>query len=134
MTEVLELFAADEVTPVPGAPPVVAGLVHRRGAAVPVVHLPHPFRQGAAVRAGQALLLVEHGGTTCALPVDEALGIRELDPDAAAPATSRIPWIRARHEVDGVGTPVHVVDLGVLVETWRQAVAAQGATVSGGAP
>ena len=33
-----------------------------------------------------------------------------------------------------MGTPVHLVDLGALVDAWREAVATQGATVTGGAP
>lgn len=125
LESVIELFAADEVTPVPAAPPLVAGLVHRRGTVAPVTHLPPPLGPGGPVGAGQSLLLVASETARVALPVEQVVGMHTLDPDAASPARPRAPWIAARHEIDGFDAPVHLLDLDALVGYWASTVASE---------
>lgn len=75
------------ISPLPGAPPGVLGAIDVRGTAVPVLDL--RGRLGlpeAAPDPDAALVLVRTSRRLVALPVDEALGVRVVDPDAITPA------------------------------------------------
>ncbi|MBI5278113.1 MAG: chemotaxis protein CheW [Burkholderiales bacterium] len=71
---------AVEVTPLPGAPPVVVGVIDVAGCVVPVLCL----RQRLGLRRREIapsdqLLIARMGRRTVALPIDEAQGVIECD-------------------------------------------------------
>ncbi len=88
------------VTPLPGAPPVVAGVVSLHGQVVPVFDLRRrlgcPAREPALT---DHLLVARAGARRVALPVDEVLGVLAVDaaaitpPDAVLPAPERLAGI-----------------------------------------
>ena len=74
------------VAPRPGAPPVIEGIVHVRGEAIPVVDLAE--RLGLPPRPllspEEHLVVLSAGGRTVAVRVDEAEELMELDARAIA--------------------------------------------------
>jgi purine-binding chemotaxis protein CheW len=68
---VREVAAAALVTPVPTAPPRLAGLTQIRGQIVPVIQIV----DGRAPRPNDPLLLVELGPARAALLVDRVVGV-----------------------------------------------------------
>jgi len=78
------------VTPLPGAPGVVEGVVNLRGAIVPVFDLRRRLGLPArAVSAQQHLVFAEAGGRLVALRVDQADTLAEIADDAIAPPPAR---------------------------------------------
>lgn len=110
-------------TPVPGAPPVLPGIISQRGVVVPLVDLRVLLGLPAQPpdRATR-LVLVQHAGIDLALLVDAVHDLLHLadpfDPPPAghAPAGARI--------VDGVltydGRPLARIDLAALVATLQE--------------
>lgn len=85
LTHVREVQRAVAVTPLPGAPPVIEGVIDVRGTVVPVVDL--GVRLGVParpVRASQSLVLVWTGARTVALRVDGVHWLEALEPGAVA--------------------------------------------------
>jgi chemotaxis signal transduction protein len=74
---VREVAAAAGVTPVPTAPPPVAGLTQLRGQIVPVLDL--GADEPRAPRPNDPLVIVELGPARAALLVDRVIGIGVLD-------------------------------------------------------
>jgi chemotaxis signal transduction protein len=70
---VREVAQAAAVTPVPTAPPPVAGLTQVRGQILPVLDLTGPTPR--AVRPLDPLLIVELGAARAALRVDRVIGV-----------------------------------------------------------
>jgi purine-binding chemotaxis protein CheW len=78
--DVLHLDTFDGATPVPGAPPYVAGLVQTRGKLVPVVDLRARFGLAPAERTLDSRIVVVHVGTRVAgLLVDSAREVMQID-------------------------------------------------------
>lgn len=84
------------VEPLPGAPPVVEGVVLVRGEAVPVVDLaerlalpPRPV-----LSPDEHLLVLEAGGRTVAVRVDEAEELRDIDARLVARAVGLVASAR----------------------------------------
>ena len=74
------------IAPLPGAPPMVEGVVHVRGEAIPVLDLaerlalpPRPL-----LSPDEHLLVLDAGGRAIAVRVDEAEELREIDARAVA--------------------------------------------------
>ena len=65
-----EVAAAGWVTPVPTAPPLVAGVIQLRGQVLPVLDL---SQSGRPLRPEDSLLIVEYGPARAALRVLELL-------------------------------------------------------------
>ncbi len=86
-----EILRPQRVTPVPGAPPFVAGVLNLRGAIVPVLEARERLGAGPALNGRKARLLVcRIGPGKVALPVDAVSGIvrvrrSELRPPPATP-------------------------------------------------
>lgn len=80
------------VTPLPGAPPIVLGIVDLAGAVLPVIDLRlrfgHPPRD---LRLSDQLVIASTGQRTVALLVDTTIGVIEAAPEAYAPATDFLP-------------------------------------------
>ncbi|WP_159992982.1 chemotaxis protein CheW [Roseomonas sp. 18066] len=90
---VAELARPGALTRVPRAPDSLLGLMHRRGAVLPVVSLPALLRPGAPPPSGAAArLLVLQGDTPCALLVEAVEGLAAAD---AAPPLD-LPALLAR--------------------------------------
>ncbi len=119
VAHVVEFFGASVLTPVPTAPPEVAGVTWRRGRVLPVLHLPG---QTGRVSPGQSLLTLSVGDLHVALPIDRVLDLVDLDPDEAKPAGDAPSWVRALlrpPEASDVSGPVHLIDLEALVADWK---------------
>jgi purine-binding chemotaxis protein CheW len=71
-----EVANAGTVTPVPLAPPPIAGLTQVRGQILPVLELADPPR---TPRPNDALVVLEDGGVRAALLVDRVLGVDRGD-------------------------------------------------------
>jgi purine-binding chemotaxis protein CheW len=84
--DVLHLDTFDAATPVPGAPPYVAGLVQTRGKLVPVVDLRARFGLAPAERTIDSRVVVVRVGTRVAgLLVDSAREVMQIDEAACEP-------------------------------------------------
>ncbi|MGH7444628.1 MAG: chemotaxis protein CheW [Longimicrobiales bacterium] len=87
LTHVREVVRAVALTPLPGAPPVIEGVIDVRGAVVPVVNLGSRLGvETTPVRPSQALVLVWTGERLVALRVDRVEWIEPLDDDDVASA------------------------------------------------
>lgn len=81
--QVLHLESYDSATPVPGAPPYVAGLVQVRGRLVPVVDLRARFGLAPVPHSiDHRVVVVQVGARVAGLLVDSAREVLRLD-DAA---------------------------------------------------
>lgn len=106
--DVREVETRGELTPVPGAPAVVAGIRNLRGAVLPVVELAGALGLGAA--EGPVLVVAEADGLVAALAVGEVIGVEPLP--APLEAVDE-PGLRGRALVDG--ELVGVLDAGALL-------------------
>lgn len=84
--EVVQLESFTGATPVPGAPPFVAGLVQIRGRVVPAMDLRVRFGLPVAPRIlDTRVVLAEHEGRVVALIVDSSREVIALSPDQLEP-------------------------------------------------
>lgn len=77
-TRVREVAAVGALTPIPGAPPRIAGVVQLRGQILPVLVLRAPTEE-LAPRPDAPLVVVELGPYRAGLLVDEVEGVRERE-------------------------------------------------------
>ncbi len=75
VTQVREVFRAERVTHVPGAPALVRGIVNVRGAVVTVLDLAELLGAGRAVTS-TSIVLLEHGSRLIGLAVDAVCDVR----------------------------------------------------------
>jgi purine-binding chemotaxis protein CheW len=79
-TDVLHLDTYDAATPVPGAPPYVAGLMQTRGKLVPVVDLRARFGLAPIERTiDSRVVVVKVGARVAGLLVDSAREVIQID-------------------------------------------------------
>jgi len=87
LAHVREVQRAVAITPLPGAPPIIEGVIDVRGEVVPVVdvggRLGQPRR---VVQPSQSLVLVWTGERRVALRVDRVHWLEDLEDDAVASA------------------------------------------------
>jgi purine-binding chemotaxis protein CheW len=84
------------VSPLPGAPPILAGVINLHGSVVPVVDLRR--RLGSAAPAyglGAHLLLVTSARRRLALSTDQVLGVRTIPEDSVVPSGLVAPGLGA---------------------------------------
>lgn len=84
------------VSPLPGAPPIIAGVINLHGSVVPVVDLRR--RLGSAPRPyglGAHLLLVTSPRRRLALSADQVLGVRTIPEDSVVPSRLVAPGLGA---------------------------------------
>jgi purine-binding chemotaxis protein CheW len=80
--DVLQMETFSGTTPVPGAPPYVAGIVQVRGRVVPVVDLRVRLGLPAiSTTLDSRIVLVESGGRTVALLADSAREVVKVAPE-----------------------------------------------------
>ncbi len=81
--QVREVVRPTGLHPVPGAPPIQAGIVNVRGAIVTVLDL-QALRTGARAVTPGSIVLLQHGARAIGLAVDAVLDVRAADPSALA--------------------------------------------------
>ena len=116
---VVEVVPRVALRPVPGAPESLAGLLHYRGKAVPVVDLAikmgHP---GCGDRLNTRIILVEVGAASLiGLVAERVDDVREIDEDDEAMAGKRGDdgsFLGAVYQVDGA--LVQLIEPGPLVK------------------
>jgi purine-binding chemotaxis protein CheW len=81
-SDVLQMESFTGATRVPGTPPFVAGLVHIRGAVVPVIDLRLRFGLPSVARTLDTRVVIGRSGErTVGLVVDSAREVVQLDPE-----------------------------------------------------
>lgn len=87
VADVLRVVPAAAVAPLPGAPPVIDGVLDLRGRVVPVLSLRRRFGlPDRALRPDDVFVVAAVGGRVAALRADAALGIARVDPADVVPA------------------------------------------------
>ena len=118
---VREVVTLAYVTPVPTAPPAIAGAVNVRGTVTPVIDLAAALGAAAddadmrPARRGDGAVLVEGEGVTAAIRVANVETVTTLRESTTA-----------NHLDDGRGNPLPLIDVpGLLAELQTAATAAQ---------
>jgi purine-binding chemotaxis protein CheW len=87
IANVVEVVHAVAITPLPGAPLLVEGVVNVRGRIVPVLDTRSRFRQPPrALDPADHFIVATAGARTLALRVDRAVDLAVVDAAAAAPS------------------------------------------------
>jgi purine-binding chemotaxis protein CheW len=108
-----EIVRAVSVTPLPGGPAAVEGVINVRGSVVPVIDLRRALGlPPRGVALSDHLVILRSGTTPLALRVDRALEIRAAGADAAAKGGGRLVG------VDGGLVPVLEVRDFLAAEEW----------------
>lgn len=77
--QVREILISPPVSRVPGAKPWVTGIANVRGTLLPILDLQGFLSSRSTLRGRRTrVLVVEHGGVTAGLMVDEVLGLRHF--------------------------------------------------------
>lgn len=103
LSNVMEVLGNPKLTPVPGAPPSIAGVVQVRGEIRPVYNLPRELsRSENAEEWGGEIVLIRNAGQQFGIRVDEVEEIRSVSAeripgtgDASRPAapSPRVAWV-----------------------------------------
>jgi purine-binding chemotaxis protein CheW len=120
---VREVVRHRAITPVPGAPAALPGILSQRGAILPVVdmRLVLGFGQGSVSRATR-IVIVAHPDGDLALLVDAVLDLVMLPPDMIEPPPPALDPARARFLRGVARLDEHyliVIDLGELIAALR---------------
>ena len=132
-TQVVEVIAPRDLTPLPLVPDFLLGVVVHQGCIVPVFDLRRLMDlPGDARRAGEPVVVVEAEGIVFALRADAVPGTRrigaeELGPLPAGAAPNRGAWFRGLS-----ADRILVVDLAALAGDPRIAINDDGARARGG--
>ena len=105
---VREIIPARRATPLPGAPDFVRGLINLRGAIVTVVDLGRRLGESSGERADGSIILVEHGGRTMGLAVDEVRDVQPVD-------ARRIEAVSGDRALGGIVCGIGHLDDGVVL-------------------
>lgn len=112
---VREIVTMQKVTPLPGTPSYMEGMVNLRGRVVPVINLKE--RLGLSHPAGDTegrIMVVDLPGVSAGLTVDEVEAVLNLDPAVVEPPTDVL-----RERLQGVAGIAKVPDkLVVIVDLW----------------
>lgn len=106
-----------EITPLPQAPPIVLGVINLRGTVLPVVDLRRRFGLIPGEYGLSSHLLIAHSHRrTLALPVDEAVGVSTVSPEAVSPPEALFPGISQLSGVAACGAELlFIQDLDALL-------------------
>lgn len=111
-------------TPVPGAPPVIPGIISQHGVVMPVVDLRLALGLADAPPGRAARLVVaQHEGADMALFVDAVVDLvhlaaseRAAPPAGLEPARARLLAAVARHE----GSPLAIINVAALIAALQE--------------
>jgi purine-binding chemotaxis protein CheW len=91
-TEVRELLRATAVVPLPGAPPIIMGILNLRGAVVPVLDIRTRFGlPGKELEPADHFIVTQAGGRLVALHVDRAVDLVRLNAADVEDAAAVLP-------------------------------------------
>ena len=94
-SSVRELVRAVAITPMPGAPPIIEGVVNVRGQLVPVIDVRRRLSLPArTLDPNEFLVILREGPRTLAMRVDEVDDLVELRSDKAEPSAELSPALR----------------------------------------
>lgn len=100
--KVLEIVRAVAVTPFPGSPATVLGIIDVRGTIVPVFDMRRRFRlPDRAVAPEDHFIIVSTSARTAALHVDTVLDIADVDAQQIADLSTEVSAVPA---IDGVAS------------------------------
>ncbi len=122
VTQILEVAALVKLTPLPDAPPEVAGVVNRHGEVIPVLDLRLCLKASESKISLNTLFIVvqEVQGDevlfTAGLIVDEVLGVVQLPPDVLHLTTQSGPFIKGMTVVNQ--TPILMLDITALLHAF----------------
>jgi purine-binding chemotaxis protein CheW len=128
LAQLREVVQAVAITPLPGAPRLVEGVIDRRGSLVPVIEVRR--RLGLATKpvdAADHLIIAEAAGQTVALRVDGVNELREIDEASMASASELAP------EADTIVGIARLPDGVVLVQDLGRFLSAADAKALAGA-
>jgi purine-binding chemotaxis protein CheW len=109
---VAEVLRLNEVTPVPGAPPALLGLLNLRGEAVSVVDVASALGlQGERRPAHVVVVVVSDDGRRAGLAIDAVLDVATLPPTSPEDGLS---CVRETTVIDGA--LIGVLDVGALLD------------------
>lgn len=97
LNQVREILVSPSVSRVPGAKPWVTGIANVRGTLLPILDLQGFLSSRSTPRGRRTrVLVVEHGGVTAGLMVDEVLGMRHFfeEEDRAAQLPVAVDTLR----------------------------------------
>jgi len=113
--EVEELLVSGPITPMPGAPEWLLGLIDLRGK--PVLALSVAMLLGKPKTTGREVCLLSHleGGVEVALFVDRALGLERFSPELIYPLSQAMAGIRSyfvigENQIVGIISPLKLVE------------------------
>lgn len=94
LARVLRSIRVVAITPLPGAPPIVLGIIDLAGAVLPVIDIRRRFGHAPRdVRLSDHLVVALAGRRAVALLVDETTGVAELPAGAVVPAGEILPGL-----------------------------------------
>ena len=94
-SRVRELFRAVAIEPLPGAPPIVEGIIDVRGEVVPVLDVRSRFGLPPAPQSpSDILILAWVGSRTVALRVDRVVDLVRLEPEQFDDLRGIVPGVR----------------------------------------
>lgn len=97
---VQRIVRAVEVTPLPGAPPVVLGVINVADCVVPVLSLRQRFLlPGREIGPADQFVLAQMARRVVALVIDEAQGVIEREPSAVVDSARIAPGLEQFHGV-----------------------------------
>jgi len=113
---VLEVVPLRELTPVPGTPSFVLGVINYRGRILPVLDLRRLFDlAGQGMTEGSRVVAVEAGGMTFGIFADAVAGTIRVGTDEVAPPPVTLTGDRQAFIQGITGEMVAVLDLKALV-------------------
>lgn len=94
LQDVITVLPMVAVSPVPGAPAIALGIINFHGQVVPVLDIRRRFGLPPREYSVDAYLLVARTNRrTVSLPVDQVLGVREIQAEAVVPPNAVLPGI-----------------------------------------
>lgn len=117
VSDLVEIAALVQITPLPDASPALLGVVNRHGSIIPMLDLRRIFgRQGTAPLTLSTMFLVAQGPQYPAgLVVDEVLGVITLPPGAVTRPQQRGQYVEGWAAVDG--DTLLLLDVAALLDT-----------------
>jgi purine-binding chemotaxis protein CheW len=115
VAQAVEVLPAVDYTPIPLAPPLVAGLFNLRGELIPLLRLESLF--GLSPRPpgrAEQYLVTRIGENRMALWVDRVVDIAPVEVEALGDLSPVAPYVRGRLEIGG--TPTLLLDLDQIVQ------------------